>query len=71
MALKITFSEQISLQDVEQFVSTNFGGFGRVSRTDDQRTILLTEIYWPYDTATVMAQLAAFEKDGVLTWEKD
>jgi hypothetical protein len=67
---KITFGAHISLEEVQESVATDFGGFGTVSKTDDPRTVVLTGINWPYTVDVVSAQLSALQKDGVLRWEK-
>jgi hypothetical protein len=68
--LRITFADGTSAQEIEEFVQTDFGGFGGVSRGDSPRTMYLTGIYWPYDYNVVTAQLTALQRDGVLTWEE-
>jgi hypothetical protein len=67
---KITFSDHVSLEDVEEFVATGFGGFGDVTRSDEApRTIFLTGVRWPYSLEIVKAQLSALQGDGLLKWE--
>jgi hypothetical protein len=68
--LKIVFAEHVSLNEIEEFISTNFGGFGSVERSDEPRTIFLVDTRWPYDIETVTAQLSAFQRDGLLIWER-
>jgi hypothetical protein len=68
--LKIVFDKHVPLNEVEEFISTSFGGFGSVERSDEPRTIFLVDTHWPYDIDTVIAQLSAFQRDGLLTWER-
>jgi hypothetical protein len=66
---KITFLDQVPLNDVEAFFQTNFFEFGEVQRDDNPRILHLANIRVPYDL--VVAQLSSLQSnDGVLIWEE-
>jgi len=66
--IKVTYPESTTAEDIALFVDSNFGGFGTVHRGDDPRVLYLFDFRVPYDLVT--AQLAAFQRDGILNWEE-
>lgn len=68
--LKIKFADHVSLDDVEKSIASGFGGFGDVTPDADPRTIFLVGPHWPFSVEVVLAQLDAFQRDGILTWER-
>jgi len=49
-------------------VDSNFGGFGTVHCSEDPHVVYLADFRVPYDL--VIGQLDAFQRDGILKWEK-
>jgi len=66
--IKITYPEGTSAEDIALFVDSNFGGFGTVHCSEDPHVVYLADFRVPYDL--VIGQLDAFQRDGILKWEK-
>jgi hypothetical protein len=66
--IKVTYPEGTSAEDIALFIDSSFGGFGTVHRSEHSHVLYLTDFRVPYDL--VIGQLDAFQRDGILTWEK-
>jgi hypothetical protein len=66
--IKITYPDGTSAEDIALFVDSSFGGFGTLHRSEHPQVFYLTDFRVPYDL--VIGQLDAFQRDGVLAWEK-